>query len=320
MSQSQLFTSWLAAHFDGFVALKHASGARYISQRSLLIAFDRYLEANAAKPPLLRETVNQYLTSLDRLTPRSRENVVSVLWPSLSYAVRHGGDVESLPARPLKTPLPWRQRQPRLVTITETRSLLTGAREYPPHSILRPATTATLIGLLYTTGIRIGEALALDVGDLDTKDRILSIREGKFGKSRCLPLLESTAEAMLRYLDHPLRPLGTEASAPFFVSGRRRRLSYPTARGAIYEVCRIAEISKPCPRPHDFRHTFAVSRVESWYREGRDVNSLLPVLSTYLGHVSVENTRRYLIANGVLLEQASQRFEHQARALDEVLS
>ncbi|MCP4065819.1 MAG: tyrosine-type recombinase/integrase [Gammaproteobacteria bacterium] len=320
MSQPRAFTNWLAPHFDGFVALKRASGADYALQKGLLLAFDRYLEANATQPPLLRETVMQYIASLDRLTPRSRDNVVSVLWPSLSYAVRHGANVEPLLARPPKPSRHHRQRQPRLVTITETRSLLAGAREYPPQNILRPVTTATLIGLLYTTGIRIGEALALDVGDLDTKDRILNIRKGKFGKSRSLPLLESTAEALVCYLEHPLRPLGTQTSAPFFVSGRRRRLSYPTASGAIYDVCRIAEISKPWPRPHDLRHTFALSRVESWYREGRDVNSLLPLLSTYLGHVSVENTRRYLIANGVLLEQAGARFEDHTRALDEVLS
>ncbi len=319
MSQLRPFTSWLAPHFDGFVALKHASGARYVSQRNLLIAFDRYLEANAAKPPLVRETVMQYLAPLDRLSPRGRNNVVSVLWPSLSYAVRHGANVEPLPARPPKPSRQNRQRQPRLVTITEAGRLLRGTRELSPNT-LRPETTATLIGLLYTTGVRIGEALALDVGDLDTKNRILSITEGKFRKSRCLPLLESTVEALTRYLEHPLRPLGTEASAPFFVSGRNRRLADPTARKAVTSACRVAEISKPWPRPHDFRHTFAVSRVTSWYREGRDVNSLLPVLSTYLGHVSVENTRRYLIANGVLLEQAGARFEDHTRALDEVLS
>ncbi len=320
MSRPRPFNSWLAPHFDRFVALRRASGARYVSQRSLLLAFDRYLDANAPKPPLLRETVIQYLASLDRLSPRGRENIVSVLWPSLGHALRHGARVEPLPVRPLSPPPHSRQRQPRIVTTTETQSLLAAARELPPQSTLRPATTATLIGLLYTTGIRIGEALALDVGDLDPKDRILSIRKGKFGKSRSLPLLESTVEALVRYLEHRLRPLGTEASAPFFVSGRRRRLAGPTVRVAITNACQIAGTAKPWPRPHDFRHTLAVSRVAAWYCEGRDVNALLPVLSTYLGHVSVQNTRRYLIANGVLLEQAGARFEHQTRALDEVLS
>jgi integrase len=183
---------------------------------------------------------------------------------------------------------------------------------------LRPATTATLLGLLYTTGLRIGEALALDVGDLDCGNRILTVRKGKFGKSRALPLRESTVEALARYVHHPLRPVGTDASAPLFVSCRRRRLSYPAVSTALCKACLAAGISKPLPRPHDFRHTFAVGRVEAWYTEGRDVNALLPTLSTYLGHVSVENTRLYLIANGTLLEQAAARFAHSIGALDEV--
>jgi integrase len=179
---------------------------------------------------------------------------------------------------------------------------------------------ATLLGLLYTTGIRIGEALALDVGDLDRRDRILTVRKGKFGKSRVLPLRDSVVEALACYVGHPLRPVGTDAVAPIFISGRRRRLSYPAARSAIRTACIQAGIDDPQPRMHDFRHTFAVSRVARWYAQGRDVNALLPALSTYLGHVAVENTRLYLTANSALLEQAAQRFAHHTSALDEVLS
>jgi len=320
MSRPRPFISWLAPQFERFVALRRASGSRYVSQRNLLLAFDRYLGENAAKPPLRRESVIRYVASLDRLSPRGRDNVVAVLWPSLGYALRHGASVERLGARPPKSPRQWRQRPPRIVTAPEIKDLLAAARELPREGTLRPATTATLLGLLYTTGIRIGEALALDVGDLDSKDRILTIRKGKFGKSRSVPLLKSTAEALAGYLEHPLRPLGTEPSAPFFVSGLRRRLADPTVRPAIYSACEIAGIPKPWPRPHDFRHTFAVSRVATWYSDDRDVDALLPALSTYLGHVSIENTRRYLIANGMLLEQAAARFEHKSRALDEASS
>ncbi len=320
MTRPRAFTSWLAPHFERFVALKHAGGAGYVLQTKLLLAFDRHVDAHAPEPPLLRESLTQYLASLDRLSPRGRDNVVGVVWPAVTYARSHDAPVEALPPRPLTTSRSWRQRQPRIVTLPENQSLLAAARQLHWQSTLRPATAATLLGLLYTTGIRIAEALALDIGDLDPKDRILTIREGKFGKSRALPLRESTVEACVRYVEHPLRPLGTQASAPVFVSGHRRRLSDSSVRPAIDSACRIAGIAKPWPRPHDFRHTFAVSRVAAWYAQGRDVNALLPALSTYLGHVSVESTRRYLIANGALLEQAAARFEHQTRALDEVLS
>lgn len=320
MTRPRAFTSWLAPQFESFVALRRASGAAYVSQKGLLLAFDRYVNTRAPEPPLLRETMVQYLASLEPLSPRGRDNVVGVVWPALAYALHHGACIERLPPRPAKPAAYWRQRQPRILSFTEVRGILEAARRLPPVASLRPATTATLVGLLYTTGIRIGEALALDVGDLDCGDRILTIRKGKFGKTRALPLRESTVEALVRYVHHPLRPLGTAASSPLFVSGQRRRLSDPTVRPAICMACLAAGISQPLPRPHDFRHTFAIGRVEAWYAEGRDVNALLPALSTYLGHVSVENTRLYLTANGALLEQAAARFANQTSALDEVRS
>lgn len=320
MTGLRAFTSWLAPYFERFVELRRASGASYISQRNLLLAFDHHVGRYAPEPPLLRETLIQYLASLDRLSPRGWDNVVGVVWPAVAYALRHDAAGDALPARPPSPSAYWRQRQPRIVSGKEAFRLLAAARELPPVNGLRPATTATLLGLLYTTGIRVGEALALDVGDLDCHDRILTVRLGKFGKSRALPLRESTVEALVSYLHHPLRRVSTQASAPIFVSSRRRRLSDPTVRPAIRQACFAAAISKPWPRPHDFRHTFAVSRVAAWYAEGRNVDALLPILSTYLGHVSVENTRLYLTANGILLEHAAARFALSTRALDEVRS
>ncbi len=129
MSRPRSFTSWLAPHFERFVALRRASGAGYKSQKSLLLAFDRYLAANAPEPPLLRETVMQYLAPRDGLSPRGRDNVISVVWPALGYALRHSASIEPLPARPPRPPQYWQQRQPRIVTITEIRSLLAAARQ-----------------------------------------------------------------------------------------------------------------------------------------------------------------------------------------------
>ncbi|NJL29916.1 MAG: tyrosine-type recombinase/integrase [Thermoanaerobaculia bacterium] len=319
MTRPRAFASWLAAHFESFVALRQASGAVYLAQRKWLLAFDGYLDRQAAQPPLRRETLLRYLASLEHLSPRGRDNVVSVVWPALSHARRHGAEVEALPARPPKPAAHWRQRQPHIVSVAELEALLDAARGLPPSGSLRPVTCTTLLGLLWTTGMRIGEALALDVGDLDRRDRILTIRKGKFGKTRILPLRESTAQALARYIDHPLRSVGTEPSAPLFLSGRHRPC-YSVARAALCSACLVAELPKPWPRWHDFRHAFAVNHVAEWYEQGRDVDALLPALSTYLGHLSVENTRHYLVANGLLLEQAAHRFERQTRALDEVLS
>ncbi len=313
------FTSWLAAHLEGFVALREASGANYKMQRYTLLAFDRYIANHSPQAPLLCQTLWDYLASTEHLSASTRDHTVSWVWSFLTYAKSHGAEVEALPERPPRLAQPGIQRLPRILSEAEIVSLMAVARRVPRPGSLRSATVTTLIGLLATTGLRIREALALDIGDLDRRDRILTIRKGKFGKSRALPLRESTTRALVCYISHSQRSKQTDMSAPLFVSSRGR-FGYETARGALREASLAAGLPEPWPRPHDLRHTFAQRRVVQWYEQGRDVDALLPALSTYLGHVSVESTRHYLLDHGILLEKAAQRFEQHTRALDEVLS
>jgi integrase len=317
MSRQPQLGSWLAAYFEPFVSLRRAAGARYDSQVLLLEAFDRYLRERVPQPPLHRQQLLDYVEGLARLCDRARDNAVCVVWQALTYALLHGAPVEPLPPRPLPAPMGLRVRPPRLVALDEVRAILAASRQLPPRDGLRPVTTATLVGLLWTTGIRIGEALSLDVGDLEPPQHLLTIRRGKFGKTRVLPLRASTTAALGGYLQHPERPMHTAPSSPLFLSRRRRRLSYPAAAENLRAAVAAAGLApQPVPRFHDMRHSFAVYRVANWYAEGRDVQKLLPALSTYLGHVSVEHTRCYLQANGVLLEHASRLFEARTTGLD----
>lgn len=301
------FTSWLADSFARFVALKRASGASYESGLVLLRAFDRYLQREVPEPPLRRQALLDYLRSLERLSSRGRDNAVGVVWQALAYASCHGAPVEALPARPPSPGRDGRLREPEILSQAELRALMAAARALPPRGSLRGSTSAILIGLLYATGLRIAEALALDVADFDAGAAELTVRCGKFGKARLLPIRKSVAQALEGYLQDAERPVGTGPQEPLFVSLRKRRLGPGAARLAFVKAAQIAEL--PRVRPHDLRHTFAVGRVRAWYREGRDVDALLPVLSTYLGHASVEGTRVYLRANGLLFAEAAVRFE-----------
>lgn len=114
--------------------------------------------------------------------------MVSAIWPALEYAKRHGARVLDLPPRPPKPMSRLRQTQPRILDDLELAALLSATTRLTPTDSYRPVTSATLIGLLWATGLRIGEALALDVRDIDIRSRILSVRAGKFGKSRVLLL------------------------------------------------------------------------------------------------------------------------------------
>jgi integrase len=181
---------------------------------------------------------------------------------------------------------------------------------------LRSATYQTLIGLLATTGLRVGEALRLDRSDLDRSEGVLRIRESKFGKSRLVPLHASAVDALERY-DHTRQQLLPEpATESLFVSLRGTRVIYETVWPAHRRLCELARVgagSTVTPRIHDHRHAFAVKTLLGWYQDGVDVPSRIGWLSTYLGHREPRYTYHYLSAAPELLAHAA-RLLNDARA------
>lgn len=182
-------------------------------------------------------------------------------------------------------------------------------------SPLQSYTYRTLLLLLYATGLRVSEALALNCDDLDVDDRLLLIRQTKFYKSRWVPMSVRAVEILVRYrarrcLELPV-PQGSGSA--LFASRTGHRLDYQRVVTLFQRVRAGAGITCPpgqhrLPRLHDLRHTAAVHRVEQWYRDGKDVQQLLPHLATYLGHVSVASTQRYLQMTSTILQGASDRF------------
>ena len=314
------FASWLAPRFRQHVALKKAGGCDYSSQAWYLAVFDRYLVEQDASAPLVTSVLRDYLATLSHLSPRARDNAVSVVWQALAYARRHGDPIEPSPERPRSASTWYRLREPFVLSHRQVERLLEASLKLAPRRLFARSTHACLLGLLYVSGLRIAEALALDVGDLDRRQETLLVRAGKFKKQRLLPLPTSTVAALVRYVDDSLRPLGRDPDAPFFVSRRRRRLSYGAAKDALQKAAELSALKDEAgrlPRLHDLRHTFAVHRVAAWYRAGRDVNALLPVLSTYMGHVSPAYTYTYLRSAELLFGEAARRFERSAgRLLD----
>jgi integrase len=185
--------------------------------------------------------------------------------------------------------------------------LLNAAGVLGPAGSIRPHTVKTLIALLYVCGLRISEALALNVDDLDAKNQTLFVRKGKFSKDRYVPLATSSVEALLRYRE---KAELTGRDNALFISSRGTRLNYKTIGNIFKKLLQSCEIAscKPWPRLHDLRHTFAVNCLCMWNKSDCDVNALLPVLSTVMGHVKVSCTQVYLHVPAELLNQASDRF------------
>jgi integrase len=176
----------------------------------------------------------------------------------------------------------------------------------------------TLLLLLATTGMRISEALQLNLKDVDLDGGVLFVRQSKFKKSRLIPVSEGTRVFLRQYLQRRLSVGDGHNQAPLFISGLGQRYSSNYVRAMFRQIVTGARIRSPNqkgPRLHDFRHTFAVTRLLLWYREGADVMARLPLLSTYLGHAQVGDTQVYLQATAELLAEADRRFHTFAREL-----
>jgi integrase len=200
---------------------------------------------------------------------------------------------------------------PYLYSEHEVLGLMTAAQKLPAP--MRQETTATIVGLLYATGMRVGEALRLDRGDVDLDEGLLVVRDSKFGKSREVPLHKSAVEALGSYAERRDELCPQASTDAFFLSATGTRVLYCNFHMAFLGLVREAGLrprSPKCrPRPHDLRHSFAVSTLIDWYREGVEVEPLLARLSTYLGHVHPGNTYWYLSAAPELLGLAAARLE-----------
>jgi integrase len=175
---------------------------------------------------------------------------------------------------------------------------------------------STLIGLLAVTGLRSGEAIALDDPDVDLLEAVITIRRTKFRKSRLVTLHASTVEALQRYVRLRDRACPHRASPAFFVGEAGRRPSHDMAQWTFRKLCRQLGLPHDDhgprgrgPRLHDFRHRLAVTTLVRWYRSGLNVEAQLPILSTYLGHTQVRDTYWYLSAVPELLRLAADRLE-----------
>lgn len=190
------------------------------------------------------------------------------------------------------------------------RLLEAAGRLSPGH---RADTYQTLIALVAVTGMRAGEAVRLDRDDVDLDQGLLTIRNSKYGKSRQLPLHQSTLEALGAYARRRDERRPRPKSPSFFTSAIGTRLLRDNVCTVFPRLVREAGLALKdlprSPRLHDLRHTFAVRCLISWYRDGLEVERRLPLLSTYLGHIEPSSTYWYLSAVPELLELIANRLD-----------
>ena len=209
----------------------------------------------------------------------------------------------------------YHRRSPYIYSDEEVARILREAARLHSSLGLRAHTYSTLFGLLASTGLRLGETLALDRGDVDLRAGVLAIRRAKFGKSRFVPVHDSTRRALHRYARQRDLVLPHPGVPAFLLSERGTRITQCSARYTFAVVSRVVGLRPQThrhrhgrgPRLHDMRHRFAAMALVRWYRQGRDVERELPKLSTYLGHIHVADTYWYIQAVPELLQLATER-------------
>lgn len=296
---------------DEYLTLRRSLGFKLVQVGWLLQDAASFFEARRASHITL-DLALQWATQ--------PTNAQSAYWAKRLSALRgfarHHRVVDPRTEVPPEALLPYRpnRARPYLYTEQEVEQLMTCARALPSKGGLRGQTYATLLGLLAATGLRVGEALALKCEDADLNDAVLVIRRGKFGKSRLVPLHPSSQQALSQYGQQRDACLGRKTAIRFFVSQHGRPLTASSVRRTFRILCREIGLrqSDHCdePRLHHLRHRFAMETLLRWYRSGTDIERRLPVLSTFLGHVSIADTHWYLSARPELMREAMQRMEH----------
>lgn len=199
--------------------------------------------------------------------------------------------------------------RPYIYSEDEIQRLMRAAFEYKhdrPHG-----TYYCLVGLLAVSGLRSGEALELRIEDIDLANQFLTVRGAKFGKSRLVPIHSSTVKQLRAYMRRRDALGAAELSPYLFVNGDGGRLCRRRAYYVFADLLASAGIRRQPsgrnPRLHDFRHRFAVQTLIDWYRTGQNVEQRLPMLSTFLGHVSVEDTYWHLTEYPELMNMAVEK-------------
>lgn len=299
----------LRKHLEDYLALRRSLGFKLGRPGQILEGFVGYLEQAGAATVTTAHAL-AWATAPAGADPTWWRARLAAIRPFARYLAPLVPRTEVPPPGLLPGPSS-RRAAPYLYSPAEVVALVTAAGNIPTP--LRAATYQALIGLLAATGMRVGEAIGLDRGDLDPGQGVLTIRDGKFGKSRQLPLHASVLQALAGYAERRDRELPRAASPALLPSLAGTRLIYKNVHFTFHELTKAAGLrprSAACrPRIHDLRHTFAVTTLARWYADGGDVAARLPLLSAWLGHAEPSGTYWYLTGTPELLALAAARLE-----------
>jgi len=299
---------------DSYLATRHAMGYKLKHVGRRLLDFVAFLET-AGSDFITTKLALQWAMQPAEAKPKWWATRLSLVRQFAKHA--HAFDPRTeIPSCELIS-YPHQRLEPYVYSQDDIQKLLDVARA--PSGSMTAITYVTFLSLLAVTGMRVSEAINLDRCDVGGDEGVLTVRLTKFGKSRELPLHPSTVNALEVYARTRDRLLPLQRSSNFFLSEAGTRLIYQNVHFKFHRLidrAGLADRRPHRPRIHDLRHTFAIRTLINWYRAGVEVEPRLPVLSTYMGHVSPTSTYWYLTAVPELLALVSERAEraHEVRS------
>jgi integrase/recombinase XerD len=313
-----IFISPLASALDRFLDGKRAAGYRYRDEARALGVLDRFLAGRLSPdaPVVTMEIVRAFVARRGEESETTRQHRLSLIRAFCRFLALEQPRT-ALPG-PRFLGIHRRTFVARVLTLAEGRRFLEGCERLTSRhgSPLRGAVLGSALIVLYLAGLRAGEALRLTVADVDLAAGVLRVRDTKFGKSRLVPIAADVVARLQRCHRMVAARLGERGpDAPFFPAPSRRVYSISALRDAFHQV--IADAGVPhrvggrSLRLHDLRHSFAVLRLTLWYRQHVNLQALLPALASYMGHVGLASTQRYLQLTEDVLDEITRR--HTAR-------
>jgi site-specific recombinase XerD len=301
-----------------YVTLKQSMGMKFETEAALLRSFVKEMGDAVAVATVTSKDVLRYLNGRKAgpvtLFWHRKHDALKGFW---EFAIRRGyTDRSPVPVHRAKEPVSF---VPYIYSREELKKLLDGVTSYQKKWLkLEPVTLRAMMLLLYGAGLRTSEALHLTCADVDLSGATLTIRESKFYKTRRIALNDQLRGVLSEYDENRRQKEHARGDAAlFFTYKDGGAVARYVLEDAFIRLRTHAGVKRQNaryqPRLHDLRHTFAVHRLTAWYRTGADVQSLLPGLSTHLGHLCLKGTQRYLTMTPELLTEASLRFEGYAQ-------
>lgn len=305
-------TATVTQRVQEYVQLRRQLGYRSPSQERALRSFGRYLDGCGHRGPIPLAVTLAWATATTSTDPSNPARRLATVRGFLRHLGALDGATDVPAPGLLGSTGP--RRPPHIYSDQEISALLAATADLVPIRGLRPRCYAALFGLIACTGLRISEALVLSCEDVDLDAALLTIRAGKRGRTRLVPLHPTTVTALGRYARHRHSACGQpEPTDAFFRTDHSPRISYSTAHSTFctlrHRLGWTGAGRARTPRIHDLRHTMVVRRIQAWYANGDDVDANLPVLATYLGHQEIRDLYWYMSAVPELMSAVAASFE-----------